>query len=70
MYLPTIISLLMKLLSTCVGDLLVSRLGVKISGPPEIKGSEGCVSSYRYRVTRYFDFPTAMFSSKSATFNL
>ena len=30
----------------------------------------GCVSSYRYRITRYFDFPSAMFLSKSATFNL
>ena len=44
--------------------------GSKISGPPKIKGSEGCVSSYRYRITRYFDFPTTMFSSKIATFKL
>ena len=42
----------------------------KINGALEIKGSEGCVSLYRYKVTLYFDFPMAMFSSKSATFNL
>ena len=33
----------------------------KTRGPPQIKGSEGCVSSYRYRVTRYFDFPIKSF---------
>ena len=42
----------------------------KISGPPKIKGSEGCVSSYRYMISRYFDFPTAMFSSNIAKFKL
>ena len=41
---------------------------IKFRRPPQISWPEGCVRLCGYKVTRFSDFPTAIFSSKIAIF--